>query len=261
MLTRLHSRLLVALVLLSVLVFTSCGDDKSVSSANTVAVVGDAVITKANLNHWMKTIVGGDFFERIKRRAPLGLVAEPQDYAACVSASETLVAESKQGTPFTQADLRTKCTQLYQGVKQQAVIFLISAQWRINEGAENGMRLSDAEVSRYAREANTRDFPKSGELAKYLADRRWVPSDQLYQFKRNLLTTKLKDKIDAQDNAKAQSSFIDFIKNNVKKRTAETNCRPGYITFQCRQFKAPGEQPLAPLIVLEELVLGKHLPH
>ena len=42
-----------------------------------VAQVGDATISKATLNHWMSTMVGGDFAEDSTVTAPQGLVSDP----------------------------------------------------------------------------------------------------------------------------------------------------------------------------------------
>jgi hypothetical protein len=232
----------------------ACGGGSSNAiPPDAVAVVGDTPISKATLNHWMKTIVGGDFFERLGKRAPLNLVSEPPNYAACLPGAKELTEASGRKPPFTTPELEQKCRQLYEAIKEQTMTFLISVQWRINEAAEEGITVSDAEISKYANEANASEFPKPGEFAKYLADREWAPSDQLYQFKRNLLSTKLAAHIKAGDTAQAHIAYINFIKKNITKRTAETNCRRGYLVFQCRQFKAPPAGLPAPIVILEEL--------
>lgn len=259
-----HVTILIA-VALTASALSACGSSSMGSRgaipSGAVVVVGDTPITKANLNHWMQTVIGGDFYERVKKRAPVGLVAEPANYPACISASETIVAGSPHKSAFTKPDYEEKCRQLYESVKEQALGFMISVQWRVNEASEAGIELSDADIARYARELNARDFPHPGELAAYLANRRWIPSDQLYQFKRNLLTIKLKNKINAADNPKAESEYVHFVSANLKKRKAETSCRPTYLALQCRQFKsAPAGTP-APNVTLEELVLGERLPH
>ena len=244
----------VLLVALSGFGVAACGSGNSNSiPSNAVAVVGDTPITKATLNHWMQSIVGGDYFERVGERAPLGLVSEPPNYAGCLPGAKQLTDASGRQPPFTTQQLELKCRQLYQAIKEQALTFLISVQWRVNEADEHGVHVSDAEIAKYAREANASQFPQAGEFAKYLADREWVPSDQLYQLKRNLLTTKLQEQVKTGDTQQARIAFIDFVKGHIAKRTKETNCRPGYLVFQCRQFKASPTSIPAPIVILEEL--------
>lgn len=248
-----------ALASLSALSIGACGDNQPKSIPNdAVALIGHTPLSKATLNHWMNSIAGGDFYEHFGRRAPRGLVSEPPNYTACMSAATTLTAASGRRPAFTTSQIAQKCRLLYQVIKEQALLFLISAQWRIDEAAEEGITISDAELASTSRQDVAQRYPRAGEFDTFLANREWALSDELYQLKRNLLTTKLHEKISHQsgrehETLQERAAFVHFVLGNTKKRTASTLCRPAYIVPTCRGYKNPATSLPAPLVLLEEL--------
>ncbi len=227
--------------------------------ADAVALVGKIPITRANLNHWMHSMVGGDFWERFLKRAPANLVAEPPDYPACEVAARTLIAERKHRRSFTPAEVARRCRQLYVAVREQALTFLINVAWRINEGKENGITVSDAEAAEYSKQYIATKYPKAGEYATYLANHEWAPSDDLYQVKRNLLTMKLREKVTGLDSkteetTPARLKYFSFVEGHIKKRTAETRCLSAYAVAMCSGYRGPTSSLPSPVSVLEELV-------
>lgn len=250
------TRFLTILIIASVAAadITACGTSTHRPvPVNAVAVVGNTAITRATLNHWMSSIAGGDFYEHFERRAPRGLAAEPPDYPRCLLAARSLVAGDSPRRSVSTNQLAAKCRALYQAVKDQALSFLISVQWRVQEASEQGISISDAEVRKYFQQVSAQSFPNSGEFATYLADREWVPSDELYQLKRNLLTTRLHKAAGHAKGAQAQErAYIKLVTSNLRKRTVETSCRPGYVVPHCRQYRDTTPLP-APLPIMEEL--------
>lgn len=246
---------------LALTAFTACGGSSSHTiPSNSVALVGATPISKTTLDHWMHSMVGGDFWERFIKRAPAGLVSEPADYAACEAAARTLIAEGTHKLHFTPAQVAQKCRQLYFAIREQALQFLINVSWRVNEGRENGITVSDAETSNYAKQYIAKFYPNPGEYEKYLANREWAPSDDLYQVKRNLLTTKLREKIEGtgagekrKETPQVRTRYIDYVEGHIGKRTAETRCRAAYVVSMCRGFREAGSPP-APVAILEEFL-------
>lgn len=237
---------------------SACGGSQSHGiPANAVAVVGSTPITRATLNHWMASIVGGDYYEHIGAPAPRGLVSEPPNYSACVAAAGTLVGRTASGQlALTPEQLDGKCRELHQAIKEQALSLLISIQWRIDEAAEHGLTITDGEVAGYLKQLNAKQFPKPGQFETYLADREWAASDMLYQLKRNLLTTRLEAKFQ-HNNQAAQQAFFQFVLANTAKRTASTDCRVGYVIPRCRQYKATASSSPAPTVILEALAASR----
>jgi hypothetical protein len=268
MFKRLHPPLALAAIVLVTTALGACGSSspksasKSSPSAipsNSVALVGEIPITRANLNHWMHSMVGGDFWERFIKRAPADLVSEPANYAQCEVAARTLIAEGKHKRHFTPTQITQKCRQLYGAIREQAMTFLINVSWRINEGKENGIAVSDAEASSYAAHYVAQFYPKAGQYATYLGQREWAPSDDLYQVKRNLLTKKLREKVSGlssteEETPQARTKYFSFVKAHIAKRMAETRCRTEYSVSMCGGYREPASVPPAPVTILEEFL-------
>jgi hypothetical protein len=244
---------------LIVLCLAACGSGKSAPKSvpdGAVALIGDTPITKPTLNHWMNSIVGGDYYERFGKRAPLGLVSEPANYPKCIRAASSLANENNR--VFTAAQISLKCHQLYRAIEEQTLSFLISVQWRIDEAAEQGITISDAAIAAYNRQDVAKRYPKPGEFDTFLADHEWALSDQLYQLKRNLLTTKLREKVShrsskSEETPQSRGLFVNFVLRNIKKRTTTTLCRPSYAVSTCRGYRPSKTQTPAPILILEEL--------
>jgi hypothetical protein len=247
-----------ALASLTAFCLAACGSSqpKTIPS-NAVALIDHTPLSKATLNHWMNSIVGGDFYEHFGRRAPRGLVSEPANYPACMNAATTLTVAS--GRSFTSNQLADKCRQLYQAIKEQTLSFLIPAQWRIDEAAEVGVKVSDADVASISRQDVAQRYPKAGEFDTFLANHEWAPSDELYQLKRNLLTTKLREKVshrssNEHETLQSHAAFVHFVLQHTKKQTASTLCRPAYSVPTCRGYKTTtASSTTSPLLILEEL--------
>lgn len=268
MFKRLHPHLALIAVALAMTAFSACGSSspKTASKASpktipadSVALIGEIPITKANLNHWMHSMVGGDYWERFIKRAPAGLVSEPANYAQCEVAARAVIAAGTHARHFTPAQIAQKCRQLYRAVKEQAMTFLISVGWRINEGRENGITVSDAEASNYSTHYVARFYPKAGQYATYLAQREWAPSDDLYQVKRNLLTKKLREKITGlrstqEETPQARTKYFGFVVAHTKLRIAETHCRAEYAVAMCHGTGEPSSSLPSPVSLLEEFL-------
>ncbi len=260
MFKRLHPLLSVLAIALVTTTLAACGGDspKTIPS-NSVALVGSTPITKATLNHWMNSIVGGDFWERFQKRAPIGLVSEPANYATCEAGAKTLTATSKRKPPFTSAEISQKCHQLYLAIREQSLLFLINVLWRIEESKEKGITVSDAEAAKNSHEYSAKFYPKPGQYEAFLANHEWAASDELYQIKRNLLTTKLREQVTGRSSQKEETpqgraKFMSYVVANIKKRTAETRCRADYAVSTCRGYKEPASAIPPPVTILEELV-------
>jgi hypothetical protein len=252
-----HASGLAATIML-ILSLGACGSSSHGIPAGSVALIEHTPLTTGTLNHWMNSIVGGDFFERWGKRAPLGLVSEPANYPTCVRAASVLTRASGRRPPFSSSQIGEKCRLLHQAIKEQTMAFLISVQWRIDEAAEQGITISDAQLAASSREDAAKRYPKGGEYEEFLADHEWAASDVSYQLKRNMLTTKLREHIThtaagTEESPQIRARFVKFILSNTKKRTASTLCRPAYRVSTCRGYKPPKSTIPSPILILEEL--------
>ena len=212
---------------------TGCGGG---TSGEVVAQVGGSSITKAELDHWMSTEAGGDFYElSAGHTVPEGLVSEPPNYAACVARLEAVAANPTKGrSKPTAGQLLSKCRQLYQALKVQALSFLVASRWTVGAFGEVGVKATDKEVMQKFNRMKAEQFPKEGELQRYLTSRRRSPSDELLLVKLDLLSQKALQKLET-----GGKQMITKFTEAEQRWTAKTNCRAGYVVKSCKQYTGP----------------------
>jgi hypothetical protein len=261
-------------VSLAVIGFTACGKSNSASksssagtssvSGEVVARVGSTPITKAELNHWMQALAGGDFYEvSAKHTVPPNLVSEPPNYAACVASLESVASKLPLRPPHltplaiarnaaprpTAAKLLSKCRELHQALRLQALNYLVETQWITALDAEQGITATDDEVMHLFKRARVTQFPTEADLQRYLASRRWVLADELYLVKLDVLAKKAEQRLASG----GKQTFAKFTEAG-QRTTARTNCRRGYVVQHCRQYTG-GKIPYttSPAILMEQV--------
>jgi hypothetical protein len=237
-----------ALILLGV---AACGGSADGPSADVVAQVGGTPITRATLSHWMSTIVGGDYFELTSKVAPSGIVSDPPNYPRCQAIYEATSAKLPPGSTRPSAELlASKCRQLYAALKEQALSFLIETQWSTEQDAEQGIRLTSAEIARSFERYKAGEFSSEAQFQTYLAERRWSLSDELFLIKKDLLSTKLIAKLGAE-----KRNLAAFSRESSRRLRAKTSCHAGYVVEQCSAYKAPATPAVAPETVVDTLAM------
>ncbi len=244
-------------VSLAVAGLAACGGG---TAGDVVAQVGGSQVTKSELSHWMSTLAGGDFYEISKKHTvPAGLVAEPPNYGVCVARLEATAAGVATVQPKpTAALLLSKCRQLYQALKLQAVSFLVEAQWIIGLAGEEGLGATSGEVMQLFKEIKVEQFPREGELQKYLASNRRSLADEMFVVKLDVLRRKIQQKLNA-----GGSQMLARFTEAGQRLTAKTSCSAGYVVQHCKQYT--GQQPAAPslpspAVLLERVAVITGLP-
>jgi hypothetical protein len=155
---RIRTLSLIAVTCVAAAGLASCGGG---SSSDVVAKVGSTAVTKAEVNHWMSTLAGGDYYEVSRKHTmPAGLVSEPADYARC-TANLSAAVGSVAPPPArpTPSLLLSKCRQLHYAVRQQAAEFLVEGQALIGLAREEGITASDREIKETFAEIKKQEFP------------------------------------------------------------------------------------------------------
>jgi foldase protein PrsA len=207
-----------------------------------VVRVRGAPITKATLDHWIsiEAIVSSELFPR--KPAPRGVVPDPPGYTACIAYLRSLPAVITGGrSKPAVAQLKSRCRRRYKTLRQYVLEFLIGAEWTLGEGAELGVRPTDAEARQRLKQVNKRYFPREADFKRYLSLTGQTLSDEMFRSKVQLLEVKLPQMI-APKGLTAQQQRLAYAKLSdeyTKKWTARTSCRPGYIVSKCKQYKAP----------------------
>jgi hypothetical protein len=233
-------------------VLAACGGSRDLSH-ETVAQVGDYAVTKTLLNQWMTEKVGEDFYEITAHEAPSRLVSEPADYAACVAVVKSVPPFLGKGKPrprLTPAQLTGKCRELYEGVREQALAYLVSSYWSINFDAAHGLKVSDEEVQQKLKRIKAEQFRPDGKFHQLLANTKRTLPQELFIIKMDLLQQKLLEKLQAMGQQQSAPLVAD-----ARKAVASANCLPGYVVEHCKGYAAPkASARLSPAALIEEIV-------
>jgi hypothetical protein len=216
--------------------------------------------TKATLNHWMRSWAGQDFRESVGTKGPEGLVSEPANYTECAEAARKVVPRSFTGKlKLSGSQIMKKCHELHRAVKAQALSYLISTQWTVAEGAEQGLHVSGKLLSQeFARYRQSR-YPTETQLTQYLTERHMALADVLYQLKSSILVTRILPKFQAKV-ARAgggEKAYVRLALERFKRLIARTKCESGYVVSDCSEFRGSAESEPPPNTIIEQLVQGR----
>jgi hypothetical protein len=223
------------------------------SSGEVVARVGSVPITKAQVNHWMATVAGGDYYELSGGHAvPEGLASDPPRFGLCVERLEaTAAAAPRKRYAPTGVQFLTKCRQLYQGLRAQAAALLVAIEFVFGLAEEEGITVSDAEVLAADKRSNAERFHSQAQLNRDRAAKRASVADDLLLVKQNLVSQKLLAKLKVHGHELAK--LLALAEATWKQKTT---CRPGYVVEHCKEFKgAPPPSPSspAPSVLMEQV--------
>jgi hypothetical protein len=224
-----------------------------------VATVGSSSITRGGLDHWMATIVGGDYDENVGSPAPRGLVSDPPNYSRCRTAIESLGPAKGENSQQAAKKLASDCRVLYRELKQQALSYLLHGLWNIEEASEEGIVITESEFQKLKAER----FASNKAFSTYLAQREWSLGDELYLVKRDLLDEKLAARHEqivrktVGGNSEAlQRAVVELYAQNLNKWKAKTSCASGYVIPECKQYTGP-QTSGAPDALLEQIAASR----
>jgi hypothetical protein len=124
----------------------------------------------------------------------------------------------------------------------QALGFLITSEWVLGEAAARHIEVSEAEVKQRYTQLLHQSFPKPGSLKKYLAKSGETEADLLARIKVELLASKIAAKITAGKSSGQRSALLTAFENGFHAHwKAYTDCKPGYVMEDCKQYKGKPE--------------------
>jgi hypothetical protein len=247
-------RLIAAVLCLALPVLSGCGGS---SEAITHIQGGSGTITRPMLDHWMRAMAGGDFRQNVGTKGPLGLVSEPANYGECEAAAAKIVPRTFTGRlKLSKAQINRKCHELYAALKAQALSYLISVQWTIAEGKEQGVEVSEALLHKEFANERKQNYPTEAQLKRYLEERHWQLSDVLYQLKRNILVRKIVPALraKAEQTGGGEAAYAKLATERYNRLVARTSCKPGYVVPNCSEYHGPPSVEPSPDAILEAFV-------
>ena len=107
----------------------------------------------------------------------------------------TAVKPAKGQPAPTDAAYKSQCQQQYNQTRDSVLQFLISSAWIEGESADNGVKMTDAEVKKEFDKQRQQSFPKDSDYLAFLKTSGYVQEDLLYRIKVQNLSQKLRTKI------------------------------------------------------------------
>ena len=199
---------------------------------NAVAEVDGNTIEKSSYDHWLQVAA---------RSSGQGAAAKPPvppDFTECIAQKRKTTPKPAKGQPeVTDSQLKTQCKQEYEQLRDQVLQLLISFQWLEGEAAEQGIKVTDAEVKKSFEEQKKQSFPKDADYQKFLKDSGQSEADILLQVKADLLASKIRDKVVKGKDKVSDAQIQDFYNKN-KQRFAQPERRDLLVVLTKGKAKA-----------------------
>ena len=183
---------LFAALVAAALVAAGCGDDVPSGS---VAKVKDTKITKEAFDHWLQAAARQQAQGQPGQPAPAVSVPDPPNFTNCIAAKKKSVPQQPGAQPPSDSQLKGQCKQEYDGLKDQTMQFLISAEWLQQEAKARKVSATPAEVQKTFEEQKKQAFPKEADYQKFLKESGRTEEDLLFQVRLSVLTNSLQAKV------------------------------------------------------------------
>jgi foldase protein PrsA len=240
--TRAKSRFLAApaAVLLSATLLAACGD---AVPGDSVVKVGDTSITRTEFDRWMNVAAistqgATDPEAAAEGKRPDVQVPEPPDFTACVAKKAKEAPKPAKGQPKpTNAQFKTQCEQEYEGLRDQVLTFLISAEWIQGEAQDKDVKVSDAEIKKQFEETKKQSFPKEEDFQNFLKSSGMTLEDLYFRVELDTLSNKIREKVTEGTDKVSDKEISEYYAKN-KARFAQPERRDMRIVFTEKKDKA-----------------------
>jgi hypothetical protein len=239
--------LMLLAVALASLMLASCGSSKSRTTDDRPAVatahpppadivirVGGATISKATYEHWMS--IGEATVEAPKPTGPLPKAIEyqPPRFTACVAHLRESAGDSR-----SPAVLQAACRRTYEGIRARILNFLITGYWLRGEAARAHTSVSSAEVHRRFEQEREQNYPTAASFRRLEQASRQTEPDLEFAVETEMLSARLLARFAAETgHGESEQQAVAAFNARIKSAwVPRTNCRPGYVMRDCRQYR------------------------
>ena len=211
---------------------SACGDSVP---GNSVVRVDDSTVKTSTFDHWLRIAA-------LSSQPPGSTtkvsVPDPPDFTKCVAAKQKTAPKPAKGQPKpSTAQFKAQCKQEYEGLRDQVLQFLISAEWIQGEAASQDVKISDNDVKKQFDTTRKQSFPKEKDFQNFLRTSGMNIEDLLYRVKLDQLSTKLREKI-TKGKDKVTDAQIRAYYNKNKARFAQPERRDLRIVLTKTKAKA-----------------------
>jgi foldase protein PrsA len=199
---------------------TACGGGVP---GNGVAKVGDMVITKAQFDHWIGIANASSAGSLPGQTRPP--VPDPPSFTQCVSYLQSTAPKPAKGQPApTAAQFKGQCQQQYNTLRDQVMQFLVTSDWVIGEASDQGVSVTDKQVSTQLNTIVAQQFPKPADFQKFLSQSGETMADLQFRVRLNLLSDKIRTKVTGSKSKVSQADIANYYNQN-KARFAQPERR------------------------------------
>jgi phosphatidylethanolamine-binding protein (PEBP) family uncharacterized protein len=130
----------------------------------------------------------------------------------------------------------------------RALGFLITSSWVLGEAQARHISVSEGEVSGRLEGLLRRSFPKKGQLEAFLTKAHESRQDLLARVKVELLTARIAAQVTAGKSSESarKAALAGFERRFQAHWRRLTDCMPGYVMEDCKQYKGAPEQLTSP---------------
>jgi phosphatidylethanolamine-binding protein (PEBP) family uncharacterized protein len=179
---------------------------------------------------------------------PVSPVSAPtRGASASASASTTSADALVAGTPIGKASYEhwvsvEKALGAGPSPSHQALGFLITSEWVLREAAARHITVSEAEVKQRFAQLVHKSFSKPGSLQRYLARSGETEADLLARIKVELLAERIAARVTAGKRGTQRDAALRRFEKRFQRHWKKlTNCKPGYVMEDCKQYKGKPE--------------------
>jgi hypothetical protein len=217
----------------------ACGSSGS-TAGSAIALVGKHSITRATLEHWTDVEAVLAYNTDPKSPVPSGVVPDPPAYVKCIAYLQKAGTESEQAS-LTHSRLKHRCQERHGMLQRHVLDILLFYYWLLDEGVEQGVRVTDAQVKKKLDQA----FPSEGAYRRYLSLTGETPANERLIIEKDLLDDGLLQlaEVKARPRPKTvrehERMLATLATDFTHKWKARTSCSAGYIVPECKQYKGP----------------------
>jgi foldase protein PrsA len=187
---------------------------------NAVVQIGNATITRAQLDHWLSVANDASQVQSNTAAAPLPL---PPNYTACVAAQQAATTTHSAGQTKT---FKSTCASQYQQLVQEVLPYLITSYWLQGEAWNRHIHVTQAQIDKAydsERKSATPSLATQSALNKFLAASGQTVEDLKWRTLVQLETNKIQLQIQKANKKVSQKAIVAYYnKNKSQFGTPET---------------------------------------
>jgi parvulin-like peptidyl-prolyl isomerase len=187
-----------------------CGDDNGGEiPPDSVAMVGDVVISKSDFDKWFRFTAQSPF---LPGDAFVAAPPDPPSFSNCVSAKRDGAAPKRQRN-LTDGQLRKRCEQEYAELMRDTMRTLIRTEWVQQEAADQGISVSAGAIERTL-EKEKSEFRDAKAYEQFLEDAGITESDLRFRVKVDRLQEILDQRIAAKEPKVSDEDIAKYYETN-----------------------------------------------